>query len=84
MSVILRFFCQTYFYFMVEPASLRIVHFDITAHPTDAWVWLSDSARMAAGSGIAGLKTSYRATEANAICDRFLGRLREECEPGSA
>src|SRR5579859_7153601 len=36
-------------------------------------------ARVAAGSGIEVLRTPYRASLANAICERFLGSLRREC-----
>ena len=36
-------------------------------------------ARVAASSGIAILKTPYRAPKANAICERFMGSLRREC-----
>jgi putative transposase len=35
--------------------------------------------RVAKGTGIEVLKTSYRALIANAICERFLGSLRREC-----
>ncbi len=38
LPVIDLFFHQTYLFFIVELASRRIVHFGITAHPTDAWV----------------------------------------------
>ena len=31
-------FRQVYLFFIVELASRRIVHFNVTAHPTDAWV----------------------------------------------
>ncbi len=36
-------------------------------------------ARVAAASGIAVLRTAYRAPEQNAICERFLGTVRREC-----
>ena len=32
------FFRQVHLFFIVELASRRIVHFSVTAHPTDAWV----------------------------------------------
>ena len=32
------FFRQVYLFFIVELSSRRIVHFNVTAHPTDAWV----------------------------------------------
>ncbi len=32
------FFRAIYLVFIVEVASRRIVHFDVTSHPTDAWV----------------------------------------------
>ncbi len=38
LPVIDLFFRQTYFFFIVELASRRIVRFNITAHPADAWV----------------------------------------------
>jgi putative transposase len=38
LPVIDLFFRQTYLFFIVELASLRIVHFNVTAYPTDAWV----------------------------------------------
>ncbi len=31
-------FRQVYLFFVIELASRRIVHFNVTAHPTDAWV----------------------------------------------
>jgi len=36
-------------------------------------------ARVAAGSGIAVLRTPVRAPRANATCERFLGSVRREC-----
>ena len=36
-------------------------------------------ARVAAASGIAVLRTPYRAPRANAVCERFLGSVRREC-----
>jgi len=36
-------------------------------------------ARVAAGSGIAIIRTPYRAPRANAVCERFLGSVRREC-----
>ncbi len=36
-------------------------------------------ARMAEASGIAVLRTPYRAPRANAVCERFLGSVRREC-----
>ena len=36
-------------------------------------------ARVAAGTGIEVLRTTYEAPKANAICERFLGSLRREC-----
>ncbi len=38
LPVIDLFFRQVYLFFIVELASRRIVHFNVTAHPTDAWV----------------------------------------------
>ncbi|MFZ0534543.1 MAG: integrase core domain-containing protein [Anaerolineales bacterium] len=34
---------------------------------------------VAAGSGIAELRTPYRAPRANGVCERFMGSLRREC-----
>ncbi len=31
-------FRQVYLFFIVELSSRRIVHFNVTAYPTDAWV----------------------------------------------
>ena len=36
-------------------------------------------ARVAAASGIAVLRTAYRAPQQNATCERFLGSIRREC-----
>lgn len=38
LPVIDLFFRRAYLFFIVEVASRRIVHFNLTAHPTDAWV----------------------------------------------
>ena len=38
LPVVALFFRQTYLFFIVGLASRRIVHFDVTAHRTDAWV----------------------------------------------
>jgi putative transposase len=38
LPVIDLFFRQTYLFFIVDRASRRVVHFNLTAHPTDAWV----------------------------------------------
>lgn len=38
LPVIDLFFRQMYLFFIVELSSRRIVHFNVTAHPTDAWV----------------------------------------------
>jgi putative transposase len=35
--------------------------------------------RVAAASGIAELRTAYRAPRQNATCERFLGSVRREC-----
>ena len=89
---------------MVDLASRRIVHFNVTPHPTDAWVaqqlreatpfgqaprflirdrdskYGQNFTRVAAGRTIEILKTPYRAPKANAICGRFLGSVRRECQ----
>ena len=36
-------------------------------------------ARVAAATGIAQLRTAYRAPRQNAVCERFLGSVRREC-----
>jgi putative transposase len=38
LPVIDLFFRQVYLFFIVELSSRRVVHFNVTAHPTDAWV----------------------------------------------
>jgi len=38
LPVIDLFFRQIYAFFIIEPASRRVVHFGVTSHPTDAWV----------------------------------------------
>jgi putative transposase len=38
LPVIDLFFRQVYIFFLVDLASRRIVHFNVTAHPTDVWV----------------------------------------------
>jgi putative transposase len=39
----------------------------------------SSCARVATTSGITVLRTPYRAPQANAVCERFLGSVRREC-----
>jgi len=38
LSVIDLFFRQFHLFLIIEPGSRRIVHFNVTLHPTDAWV----------------------------------------------
>lgn len=38
LPVIDLFFRQFYLFFIVELATRRVIHFNVTAHPTDAWV----------------------------------------------
>ncbi len=38
LPVIDLFFRQVHLFFIVELASRRVIHFNVTAHPTDAWV----------------------------------------------
>jgi putative transposase len=38
LPVIDLFFRQVYLFFIIELSSRRVVHFAVTAHPTDAWV----------------------------------------------
>lgn len=94
---------QVYLFFIVQLSSRRIVHFHVTAQPTEAGAaqqlreatpfgqnlrflirerdrkYGDAFARVAQGSSIQILKTPYCAPKANAIGERFLGRVRREC-----
>jgi transposase InsO family protein len=100
LPVIDLFFRQVCLFFIVELGSRRVVHFNVTPHPTDEWVaqqlWEATPfgqrprflirdrdrtygqhfAAVAKGNQIKILKTPYRASKANALCERFLGSVR--------
>jgi hypothetical protein len=46
LPVVNLFFRQYFVFFILELASRRVVHFGVTAHPTDAWAVLNNSATL--------------------------------------
>jgi len=76
LPVVTLFFRQYFVFFIVELASRRVVHFGVTAHPTDAWA--AQQLREATPFG-QGPSTSFAITTANMAL-----RLPEPpLEPGS-
>jgi transposase InsO family protein len=87
----------------MEHASRRLLHVNVTAHPTAPWtlqqlreaIPVDHSYRFLLHDrdsifshqlnqcirhlGLRILKTSPRAPQANAVCERLLGTLRREC-----
>lgn len=96
-------FRTLYVLFFVAHKRRRLVHLNVTAHPTVAWVWRqlveatawgrqpkhlirdrdkhygSEFVAKAGGLGIRSLLTPVRAPRANAIAERLVRTLREEC-----
>jgi putative transposase len=96
-------FHMLYVFVVIEHASRRLLHVNVTAHPTSEWTL--QQLREATPSdhryrflihdrdsifsqqldqhirhlGLRVLKTPPRAPQANAICERVLGTLRQEC-----
>jgi putative transposase len=96
-------FHMLYVFVVIEHASRRLLHVNVTAHPTAEWTLQQLREAIPAGHryhffihdrdrifsqqldqhirhlGLRVLKTPPRAPQANAICERVLGTLRQEC-----
>ncbi len=96
-------FQTLYVFFLISHDRRRLLHFDVTAHPTAAWVWrqmieatpwgqqpsylIHDRDRVyggnfatrLAGLGIESVRTPVQAPRANAIAERLVRSLRQEC-----
>jgi transposase InsO family protein len=96
-------FQTLYVFFLISHDRRRLLHFDVTAHPTAAWVWRqiieatrwgqhpkfmihdrdrvygADFATRAAGVGIESIRTPVQSPRANAIAERVVRSLRQEC-----
>ena len=57
------------------PCEHRPTHLLRDSESTDGWAVTG----VAEASGIAVLRTTWRAPRDNAVCERFLGRVRREC-----
>jgi transposase InsO family protein len=92
-----------YAFFLISHDRRRLLHFDVTAHPTAAWVWRqmieatpwgqpprylirdrdrvygADFATRIAGLGIESVRTPVQAPRTNAIGERVVRSLRQEC-----
>ena len=90
-------------FFLISHDRRRLLHFDVTAHPTAAWVWRqmieatpwgqhpkylihdrdrvygTDFPARIAGLGIESLRTPVQSPRANAIGERVVRTLRDEC-----
>jgi transposase InsO family protein len=96
-------FRTLYVLFFIRHDRRALVHFQVTSHPTAAWVWQQlveatpwgrsptylvrdrdavygrDFVARARGLGIETLLTPFRAPKANALADRVIRTVREEC-----
>jgi putative transposase len=96
-------FQTLYVLFLISHDRRRLLHFDVTAHPTAAWIWRqmieatpwgqqprylihdrdrvygADFATRVAGLGVERVRTPVQAPRANAIAERVVRSLRQEC-----
>jgi len=96
-------FQTLYVFFLISHDRRRLRHFDMTTHPTAAWVWrqmieatpwgqhprflIHDRDRVygvgfatrIAGLGIESVRTPVQAPRANAVGERVVRSLRQEC-----
>src|SRR5215472_6060953 len=96
-------FQTLYVFFLISHDRRRLLHFDVTAHPTAAWVWRqmieatpwgqqpsylihdrdrvygADFATRLARLGVESVRTPIQAPRANAIAERLVRSLRQEC-----
>ncbi len=101
--VVTAIFRLLYVFNVIEHGSRRLVHCNVTAHPTAAWTLqqlreviggdrpyrylLHDRDRIFAehldesihSLGVQILKSPPRCPQANAICERLIGTIRQEC-----
>ncbi|MDY6947696.1 MAG: integrase core domain-containing protein [Pseudomonadota bacterium] len=76
---------------VIEHHSRRLVHFNVTAHPTAQWtrqqlrehdrdrIFSAEVDASIERLGLRVLKSPPRSPKANSICERVLGTLRREC-----
>jgi transposase InsO family protein len=96
-------FHMLYVFVVIDHASRRLLHVNVTAHPTSEWtlqqlreaipadhsyrfllhdrdsIFSQQLDQHIGHLGLRVLKTPPRAPQANAICERVLGTLRQEC-----
>ncbi len=86
--VVTATFHLLYVFVVIEHATRRILHANMTTHPTAQWTF--QQLREAIQSdhryhqcvrhlGLRVLKTPPQSPQANAVCERLLGTLRREC-----
>src|SRR5215468_820436 len=70
----------------MEIGSRRLVHFNVTSHPTAAWTLqqfreaVDNEGDLAVRAmGVRILKTPFRSPQANSHCERLIGSLRRDC-----
>ena len=69
---------RLYVFVLIEHRSRRLIHCNVTAHPTAAWT-LQQLRESIGRLGIQVLKSPPRSPMANAICERVIGTIRREC-----
>jgi len=96
-------FQTLYVFFFIRHERRELIHFNVTANPTAAWIWRQvieatawsrqprhlirdrdkvygdDFGSKLAGAGIREVRTPYRAPLANAVAERVVRTLRQEC-----
>jgi transposase InsO family protein len=101
--VITATFRILYVFVLIEHASRRLLHVNVTAHPTAQWtlqqfreaipadhtyrmlihdrdtIFSKDVDQAVRHMGLHVIKTPVRTPVANAICERVIGTLRQEC-----